>query len=112
MFQERKAKPRRTTASFRLAMMALAKFFDGRDALVIVKPETFVGWHRTAFRLFWRWRSRKLGRPALPKNIRELIKKMARDNPTWGEQRVADELSLKLGIRVSPRTVSKYLKSG
>lgn len=93
-------------------MMALAKFFDWRDALVIVKPETFVGWHRTAFRLFWRWRSRKLGRPALPKNIRELIKKMARDNPTWGEQRVADELSLKLGIRVSPRTVSKYLKSG
>ena len=80
LFQERKAKPRRTTASFRLVMVALAKFFDWRDALMIVKPETFVRWHRTAFKMFWRWRSRKRGRPALPKNIRELIRQMAREN--------------------------------
>ncbi len=93
-------------------MVALARFFDWRDALVIVKPETFLRWHRTAFKTFWRWRSRKLGRPALPKNIRELVRQMARENPTWGEQRIADELSLKLGIRVSPRTVGKYLERG
>ena len=55
------------------AMVALAKFFDWPGALVIVKPETFIRWHRTAFRTFWRWRSRKRGRPAVPKNIRELI---------------------------------------
>ena len=54
LFQERKAKPRRTTASFRLAMVALARFFGWRDALVIVKPETFLKWHRTAFNMFWR----------------------------------------------------------
>jgi putative transposase len=112
LFQERKAKPRRTTASFRLAMVALAKFFDWRDALVIVKPETFVKWHRTAFKMFWRWRSHKRGRPALPKNICELVRQMARENPTWSEERIANELSLKLGIRVSPRTVSKYLEGG
>jgi putative transposase len=112
LFQERKAKPRRTTASFRLAMVALAKFFDWRDALVIVKPETFVKWHRTAFKMFWRWRSRKRGRPALPKNICELVRQMARENPTWGEERIANELSLKLGVRVSPRTVGKYLEGG
>ena len=93
-------------------MVALAKFFDWRDALVIVKPETFVKWHRTAFKMFWRWRSRKRGRPALPKNIRELVRQMARENPTWGEERIANELSLKLGIRVSPRTVGKYLERG
>ena len=112
LFQERKAKPRRTTASFRLAMVALAKFFDWRDPLAIVKPETFVGWHRTAFKMFWRWKSCKPGRPSLPKNLRELVCQMARENPTWGEERIANELSLKVGIRVSPRTVGKYLEDG
>jgi putative transposase len=110
MFRERKVKPRRTTISIRLAMVALARFFDWRDALVIVKPETFVRWHRDAFKMFWRWNSRKPGRPSLPKDLRELIRRMAGENPTWGEERIADELSLKLGIRVSPRTVGKYLK--
>jgi putative transposase len=112
LFQERKVRPRRTTAAFRLAMVALAKFFDWRGALVIGKPETFIKWQRTAFRMFWRWKSRKRGRPALPKNIRELVRQMARENPTWGEERIANELSLKLGIRVSSRTVGKYLEGG
>jgi putative transposase len=112
LFQERKTRPRRITASFRLAMVALAKFFDWRNGLVIVKPATFVGWHRTAFKMFWRGKSRKPGRPALPKDLRELVLRMARENPTWGEERIADELLLKLGIRVSPRTVGKYLKRG
>jgi len=62
--------------------------------------------------MFWRWRSRRRGRPALPKNICELVRQMALENPTWGEERIADELSLKLGIRVSPRTVGKYLERG
>jgi putative transposase len=93
-------------------MHALARFFDWREALVIVKPETFLKWHRTAFRVFWRWKSRQRGRPALPKDIQELVREMARENPSWGEERIADELLVKLGIRVSPRTVSKYLKSG
>jgi putative transposase len=48
---------------------------------------------------------------ALPKNIRTLIRRMDRENPTWGEERIADELMLKLNIRVSPRTVAKYLSS-
>jgi transposase InsO family protein len=111
LFQERKAKPRRTTPTFRLAMVVLARFFDWRSALVIVKPETIVKWHRTAFRMFWSWKSRKTGRPPLPRNLKELIREMARDNPTWGEERIADELNLKLGILVSPRTVRKYLRA-
>jgi putative transposase len=95
-------------------MVALARFFDWRGALAIVcerkvKPATFLKWHRTGFKLFWRWKSRYPGRPPLPKNLRELAIRMAHDNPTWGEQRIASELSLKLGIRVAPRTVAKYL---
>jgi hypothetical protein len=96
LFQERKIKPRRTTASFRLAMVTLGKFFDWRNALVIVKPDTFIGWHRSAFnKMFWRWKSHRPGRPQLPKDLRELVFRMARENPTWGEERIANELSLK-----------------
>jgi putative transposase len=109
LFQERGVRPRRTTASFRLVMVGLGKLFDWRGVLVIVQPETFIKWHRTGFRMFWRWKSRKRGRPALPKNLRELIRQMARDNPIWGEEQIANELLLKLSLRVSPRTVRKYL---
>jgi hypothetical protein len=84
LFQERKANPRRVTKTTRVAMIALGRFFDWRDALVVVKPETFIKWHRTAFRMFWRWKSRKRGRPPLPRNIRELIREMDRENPTLG----------------------------
>ena len=109
LYQERKVRPRRSTAATRTLMVLLSRFFDWREALVIVKPETFLKWHRSAFRTFWRWKSRKRGRPGLPKNLRVLIREMAHENPTWGEERIADELKLKLGIHVSPRTVRKYL---
>lgn len=102
-------KPRRTTPAFRIAMVVLARFFDWRDVLMIVKPETLVRWHRNLFRRFWTWKSRKPGRPPLSLGVRELIRGMARANRTWGEERIADELLLKLGIRISPRTVRKYL---
>lgn len=111
MFKERKLKPRLASRATRLAMIALARFFNWRDALVVVKPETFIKWYRTAFRMFWRWKSRKKGRPVLPRNLRELIRQMDRENPTWGEERIANELFLKLGIAVSPRTVRKYRDS-
>jgi len=87
----------------------LARFFDWGDALVIVKPATFIKWHRSTFRTFWRWKSRKRGRPSLPGELRKLISEMASDNPTWGEERIANELSLKIGIRISPRTVRQYM---
>ncbi len=82
------------------------------DALVNVKPNTLIRWHRKGFRLFWRWKSKPTGRPRLPKNLRQLIREMAAENLTWGEERIANELKLKLGIRVSPRTVEKYLRNG
>ena len=107
LFQERRTRPRRIKAAGRIMLLALAQFFSWREALVVVKPETFLKWHRTEFRFLWRWKSRKRGRPALPRNIRAIIRQMYRENPTWGEERIANELSLKLGLRVSPRTVHK-----
>jgi hypothetical protein len=74
-----------------------------KEALVIVKPETLIGWHRKSFQLFWKGKS-QAGRPRIPESIRNLIVQMAQENPTWGQARVSAELSVKLGIYVSPRT--------
>jgi transposase InsO family protein len=73
-----------------------------------VQPETFLRWHRQGFRLFWRWKSQP-GRPPIPPELQALIRRMARDNPMWGQERIANELLLKLGLHVSPRTVRKYM---
>jgi len=106
-YQERKIKPRRFDDATRLSLLLLSRLFDWKSVIINVKPETLIGWHRKAFQLFWRWKSRG-GRPRLPRNIQRLIVEMATENPTWGQERVANELSLKLGILVSPRTVKKY----
>jgi putative transposase len=74
----------------------------------MVQPATLTRWHRQGFRLFWRWKSTP-GRPPIPADLQGLIRRMARDNPSWGEERIANELLLKLGLRVSPRTVRKYM---
>jgi putative transposase len=66
---------------------------DWRSALVIVKPETVVGWHRRGFRLFWTWKSRcRVGRPAVPREIRALIRTMSAANLLWGAPRIHGEL--------------------
>jgi len=109
LYQERQVRPRRATDATRLTMVLAARLFDWKEALVSVRPETFTAWHRRGFELFWRWKSRPIGRPRIPKDLRQLILTMARDNPTWGQTRIAAELLLKLGIQVSPRTVQKYL---
>ena len=109
-YQERQVKPRRANDATRRVLVWLSRFFDWRAALVMVQPATLIRWQRQGFRWFWRWRS-KLGRPALPKNLQALIRRMAQENPTWGQERIANELLLKLGLRVSPRTVRKYMPS-
>ena len=108
MFQERKAKPRRPDTPIRITLVLLSRIFNWRDALLIVQPQTLIRWHRQGFRLFWRWKSRP-GRPPIPVELRQLIREMAMNNPSWGEERIANELLLKLGIRLSPRTVRKYM---
>jgi len=111
LFQERKVKPHRADDATRWLMATLGRMFQWRNALVNVKPDTLICWQRLGFRLFWRWKSKPPGRPLLPKDLRELIREMAADNISWGEERIANELKLKLGIRVSPRTVGKYLRN-
>src|SRR5205823_14343467 len=79
---------------------------EWRLALVIVKPETVIAWHRQGFSLWWTWKSR-MGRPTVPTDIRTLIRTMAEANPRWGAPRIHGE-RLKLGIDVCQATVAKY----
>ena len=80
-----------------------------RAAVIIVKPDTVIGWHRKGFKLYWTWKSRHtLGRPRVDIEIRKLIRQMVRDNPTWGAPRIHGEL-LKLGFEVSEPSVSRYM---
>ncbi len=93
----------------RVLWMALRRSWPRwRDALFIVKPETVVAWHQRAFRRYWTSLSQSPGRPRLDAEIRRLSVRMASENPTWGAPRIHGEL-LKLGFRISQRTVSRYL---
>ncbi len=108
MYQERGLKPRRLSAADRISMVVLSRWFDWRNALVVVGPRTLTRWHRTGFRLFWRYKSQP-GRPPIPRELQVLIRQMALENVSWGEERIVNELLLKLGLHVSPRTVRKYM---
>src|SRR4029450_9535287 len=81
-----------------------------RSRLVIVQPATVLAWHRQGFQLYWRWKSRAPsgGRPRLDPEVRYLIRRMARENPTWGRRRIRAELAL-LGYEVAELTVAKYM---
>jgi len=103
-YQERKVVPRRLDNASRYLLVLLSRWFAWKDALVNVAPKTLIGWHRAGLSLFWRWKCRR-GRPRIPQELRALIRQMARENISWGEERIANELRLKLGVQISPRTV-------
>ncbi|MCX6617391.1 MAG: hypothetical protein NTZ98_14990 [Acidobacteria bacterium] len=105
-----KKRPRLTAADRILWAWLCGVWSDWRPALVIVKPETVIAWHRKGFRLFWTWKIRhgQVGRPAVPREVRDLIRKISRENPLWGAPRIHGEL-LKLGIDIGETSVGKYM---
>jgi len=109
---QRSAKKRpKLTSVDRLLWVWLSRLWrDWRSALAIVKPETVIAWHRAGFRLFWTWKVRRghPGRPVISLEVRDLIRKMCRENPSWGAPRIHGEL-LKLGIDIGESSVSKYM---
>jgi transposase InsO family protein len=108
---QRSVKRPKLTATDRFLWAWLSSVWaDWRSALVIVKPETVIAWHRKGFRLFWTWKVRhgQPGRPPVPQDLRDLIRKISRENPLWGAPRIHGEL-LKLGIDIGETSVSKYL---
>ena len=108
----------RQNTGHRIRMQTLDRIFwvwlcrlwsEWQSAVLIVKPETVIAWHRKGFRIYWAWKSRhSQGRPNVSTEIRDLIRKMSVANPRWGAPRIHGEL-LKLGIEVSQATVAKYI---
>ncbi len=100
----------RLRAADRILWVWLSRLWAGwRSALVIVKPETLIAWHRQGFRFYWRWKCRHAeGRPTVSQELRDLIRRMSLANPRWGAPRIHGEL-LKLGMEVSQATVAKYM---
>jgi putative transposase len=105
---ERGIKPRRLDHATRVRLALFTRMCDWRATVVNVRPATIVRWHRLGWRILWR-RKCRAGRPPIPAELRNLIRRIAAENPLWGEERIANELLVKLGIRVSPRTVGKYI---
>jgi len=107
------SKPKITMADRLLFVWVHRLFPSLLNAITIVQPETIIRWHRTGFRLYWRWKSRSRGgRPKVPIEIRRLIREMSLANRLWGAPRIHGEL-LKLGIEVAQSTVARYMaKSG
>src|SRR5437879_9064610 len=109
VWKARQPRPRLTEMD-RIFWIVLARFWKNwRSSLQVVRPETVVRWHRRGFRLYWAWKSRRRwGRPAIGRDLRDLIRQMSCANPLWGAPRIHGEL-LKLGLTVSQATVSKYM---
>src|ERR1700675_3191111 len=111
VLQRSSRKRPKLTPADRLWWVWLSRIWrDWRSALAIIKPETVLAWHRAGFRLFWTWKVRRgqPGRPLISSEVRDLIRKMCRENPCWGAPRIHGEL-LKLGIDIGESSVSKYM---
>jgi hypothetical protein len=80
-------------------------------AWALVRPAALLRWHRELVRRKWTYPHRKVGRPLTARPLRELVLRLARENPRWGYQRIAGEL-LKLGFRLSPSTVRRLASAG
>jgi hypothetical protein len=94
----------------RLILVWLYRFFPSiLKAIIMVKPETVIRWHQRGFRAYWRWKARRHGgRPKIDREIRDVIRRMSKENPLWGAPRIHGEL-LMLGIEVAQSTVARYM---
>jgi putative transposase len=107
----RRAPPRpRLFGSDRVLLVWITRVWPSLlGAVQVVQPETVLRWHCAGFKMFWRWKSRnRAGRPRIDRGLRDLIRRMSRENPLWGASRIHGEL-LMLGFQVAQSTVSKHM---
>src|ERR1035441_1570313 len=112
VLKRRRPRPRLVLVD-KLFWVTVSRFWSGwKEALIVVRPETVVRWHRAGFRMYWRLISRvqiQVGRRQTSKEVRELIFRMVVENPTWGAPRIHCEL-LMLGFDLSEPTVSRWVR--
>jgi hypothetical protein len=105
-------RPRLSWRDRTLIILLASRLRSWKQALLIVQPDTVLRWHRDLFRWVWRRKSKpkkKPGRPPLTGEVVALIKRLAKENLTWGAERIRGEL-LKLGLRVSKSAIQKYIQ--
>ncbi len=103
-------RPRFTAADRGLVVLLASKLQRWKEALLIVKPETVLRWHREGFRLFWKRKARPASpEPQIPAETIRLIKEIAANNRLWGAERIRGEL-LKVNIKVAKRTIQRYIR--
>ena len=83
---------------------------EWRSPLVFVKPATVIVWHRRGFQRYWRYKSGKPGRPRIPEDHIAFIRRISAEQPSWGEDRIAEELAIKLGVKHSTSTISPHIE--
>ena len=107
----RKISKPRFTAEFRQLWVLLSKLFPAwKSALVLVKPETVISWHKRAFKFYWRCKS-KGGRPKISQSTIALVKRIHRENPTFSPEKIHERLvALSVTDTPSPNTISKYIR--
>ena len=109
VYGQLKVKPRLKTEDRVFWVLFSMGYRSWRTCLKFVQPRTVLRWHAAGFKIFWRRKCAKTGRPRIPKQHQDLIRQMSIDEPGWGTDRIADELRLKLGIRHAASTVQKYM---
>src|SRR5215213_3115127 len=100
----------RLRGSDRALMVWMTRLWPSLLALArVVQPATILRWHRAGFRTYWRWKSQgRRGRPTIEHELRDLIRRMSKENPLWGAPRIHGEL-LKLGFEVAQSNVARYM---
>ena len=107
--QQRSIKRPKIKNRDRIFWIWLSRFWNNWGApLIIVKPPTVIGWHKKGFKSYWKWKSRRAGRPNIDWELIKLIRKLQKENATWSAQRIQGELK-KLGYEVCDNTVAKYM---
>ena len=112
VLKRRQIRPKLRDADRRFWVLACRWFSGWRQNVLIVRPDTVVGWHRKGWKAYWRWRSRhpaKIGRRRIEPELRDLIRSMGRNNLLWGQRRIQAELRT-LGFEVCARTVARYMR--
>ena len=112
VLKRRQTRPRLRDADRRFWVLACRWFSEWTANLVIVKPDTVIRWHRKGWKAYWRWRSSRparIGRKKTDPELRALIRRMACENPLWGQRKIQAELA-RLGFRVCARTVARYMR--
>ena len=112
ILQRQTKRPKLTWRDRSIIVLLVSKLRTWKEALIIVQPDTVLRWHREIFKRFWKRKSKpqqKQGRPPLTDDLVALIRRIVKENLTWGAERIRGEL-LKLGIRVSKSTIQKYME--